>query len=107
VAEPKSPRERAEGAVRDLAKRGESRARDLQKTARDLADRSTRSRREFVGLIQKEIRRQIRGLGLATREDIEKLQRRIRQLEKGKPTRRAAPSRAKRGSQRSTKSSGR
>lgn len=76
------PRDRAEKIMKDLAKRGEVRARDMQKAARELAERSTRNRNELVGLIQKEIRRQIKGLGLATRDDVERLQRRIRELEK-------------------------
>lgn len=69
--------------MRDLAKRGEDRARVLQKQAKQVADRSARSRKELVGLVQKEIRRQIRALGVATRDDIERLQRRVRELEKG------------------------
>ncbi len=76
------PRDRAEKIMKDLAKRGEVRARDMQKAARELADRSARNRKELVGLIQKEIRRQIKGLGLATRDDVDRLQRRVRELER-------------------------
>jgi polyhydroxyalkanoate synthesis regulator phasin len=90
------PRRRAERIVSDLAKRGETRARDLQKAARGIAERSSRSRKELVSLVQKEIRRQIRSLGLATRDDVDKLQRRIRELEKGSGTRKAAKPKAPR-----------
>jgi polyhydroxyalkanoate synthesis regulator phasin len=85
------PRQRAERIVADLAKRGETRAKGLQKAARGIADRSTRSRKEIVSLVQKEIRRQIRSLGLATRDEVDRLQRRIRDLEKGGSARKAKP----------------
>jgi polyhydroxyalkanoate synthesis regulator phasin len=85
------PRDRAEKIVKDLAQRGEVRARDIQKAARELAERSARNRRELTGLIRKEIRRQVKGLGLATRDEVERLQRRVRELEK--PTQRKPVSR--------------
>lgn len=84
------PRDRAQRIVSDLAKRGESRAKDLQKAAKDLAERSARNRRELASLVQKEIRRQIRSLGLATRDEVERLQRRIRELERSTPGRKPA-----------------
>lgn len=101
---------RAQRIVSDLATRGESRAKDLQKVARDLAERSARNRRELVSLVQKEIRRQIKGLGLATRDEIDRLQRRVRELEKSAATRRSsAGARAKRPAKSASakKSSGR
>jgi polyhydroxyalkanoate synthesis regulator phasin len=97
-----SPRDRAQRIVSDLAKRGESRAKDLQKAAREIAERSARSRKELVSLIQKEIRRQIRAIGVATREDIDRLQRRVRELEKGSGSR---PTSRARKPRKSTKSS--
>src|SRR5919109_5535473 len=96
-----APAQRAQRIVSDLAKRGETRAKDLQKAARDLAERSARSRRELASLIRKEIRRQIRTLGLATRDDVERLQKRVRDLEK-RPTAKRSASRAK-SSRRTTK----
>ena len=77
------PRQQAERIVRDLADRGEGRARDLQKSARELAERSARNRRELADLIRKEIRRQISALGVATKTDVDRLNKRIRELEKG------------------------
>lgn len=68
--------------MKDLAQRGEVRARDMQKAARELAERSAKNRRELASLIQKEIRRQVKGLGLATRDEVERLQRRVRELER-------------------------
>jgi polyhydroxyalkanoate synthesis regulator phasin len=76
-----SGRRSAERVVGDLARRGEVRARDLQKFAREIFERAERNRKELTGLIQKEIRRQMKALGLATRDDVEKLRKRIRELE--------------------------
>jgi polyhydroxyalkanoate synthesis regulator phasin len=78
-------RERAEKIVSDLAKRGETRAKDIQQAARELADRSSRNQRELVRLVQKEIKRQVESLGLATRDDVGRLQRRVKELEKDTP----------------------
>jgi polyhydroxyalkanoate synthesis regulator phasin len=93
-------RERAEKIVSDLAKRGETRAKDIQQAARELADRSSRNQRELVRLVQKEIKRQVESLGLATRDDVGRLQRRVKELEKdapassnAEPAKRAAASR--------------
>jgi polyhydroxyalkanoate synthesis regulator phasin len=92
-----NPGGRAQRIVSDLAKRGESRAKDFQKTARGIAERSARNRRELASLVQKEIRRQIKGLGLATRDEIDRLQRRVRELEKSTSSRRpSSGARAKR-----------
>jgi polyhydroxyalkanoate synthesis regulator phasin len=74
-------RERAEKIIGDLARRGETRTKDIQKAARDLADRSARNQRDLARLIQKEIKRQIETLGLATRDDVGRLQRRMKELE--------------------------
>jgi len=76
------PRQQAERIVKDLAERGEVRARDLQRSARELAERSAKNRRELMGLISKEIQRQMAGLGVATKAEVERLQKRVRELEK-------------------------
>lgn len=76
-------RERAEKIIGDLARRGETRTKDIQKAAKELADRSARNQRDLARLVQKEIRRQIEGLGLATRDDVGRLQRRVKELEDG------------------------
>jgi polyhydroxyalkanoate synthesis regulator phasin len=75
-------RERAEKIMTELAQRGETRAKDLQKAARELADRSSKNRNELVRLVQKEIRRQVSALGLASNDDVEKLKSRIKELER-------------------------
>jgi polyhydroxyalkanoate synthesis regulator phasin len=76
-------RERAEKIIGDLARRGEVRTRDLQKAARELAERSARNQRDLARLIQKEIKRQIEALGLATGDDVGDLRERVESLENG------------------------
>jgi polyhydroxyalkanoate synthesis regulator phasin len=76
------PRDRAEKLVRELAKRGEVRVRDIQRTTQELVDRSLRNRQELVRLIQKEIKRQVASLGVASREDVDKLAKRVKDLER-------------------------
>jgi polyhydroxyalkanoate synthesis regulator phasin len=90
-------RERAERIMSDLAKRGQSRTKDLQKAARELADRSSKNRNELMRLIQKEIGRQIGALGLATNDEVEKLRKRVRELEKGRTTAPKTPKRSSTG----------
>jgi polyhydroxyalkanoate synthesis regulator phasin len=85
--------ERAGKLVDDLAKRGETRTKDIQKAARGIADRSARDRRDLMRLIQKEIRRQVEALGLARNADVEKLDRRVKELEK--PAAKKSPAKRK------------
>jgi polyhydroxyalkanoate synthesis regulator phasin len=84
MTEPKgsSPRKRAERIVEELAKRGETRAKGIQKAARDFAERSARDQRELMRLIQKEIRRQVEALGLARNAEVERLRKRVNELER-------------------------
>jgi polyhydroxyalkanoate synthesis regulator phasin len=78
-------RERAEKIIGDLARRGEVRTRDMQKAARELAERSARNQRDLARLIQKEVKRQVEALGLATRDDVGDLRERVGSLEDGSP----------------------
>jgi polyhydroxyalkanoate synthesis regulator phasin len=89
------PEEKKRDVVGELARRGEVRARDLQKLARTLADRVERNRTELSRLVQKEIRRQINALGLATREEVDTLRKRIRQLESKTPRKKTSPAKKK------------
>jgi polyhydroxyalkanoate synthesis regulator phasin len=89
VAEPKrgtsrTAAQRAETVVADLARRGELRARDLQRLARELVDRAERNRTELTRLIQKEINRQVKTLGLATQDEVDALRKRVSELERPK-----------------------
>lgn len=88
-------RKRAERVVGELAKRGEARAKDIEKLARALFERAERNRTELTRLIQKEIRRQMNAVGLATRDEVEALRKRVRELEGKSPARSRKPSAAK------------
>jgi cell division septum initiation protein DivIVA len=97
-----APRRRAEGLARDLV-------RDLGKGPRGsnpsgLADRVLRQAREYSetarSLMTSEIRRQLRRMGLATTEEVERLTSRIAELEAraGAPAPEASPVRRRRPS---------
>jgi polyhydroxyalkanoate synthesis regulator phasin len=73
------PRERVEKVVGELAKRGELRAGQVSEAVSTIVKRQARNRAELVRLIRKEIGRQLEGA--PTREDLEKLTKRIRALE--------------------------
>jgi BMFP domain-containing protein YqiC len=70
----RKPLEPAGRFARDLAQRGKGPAEELTGRGRELAE-SLRS------VVRSEIRRQLRGMGLVTREDIERLEERVQALE--------------------------
>ena len=82
-------RYRAEQLVRDLVRAGDVRRDQASTVVRDLMERSRQNRMEVMRLIQIEIQGQIASLGLASKRDIERLERRVARLEDGaKQTRR-------------------
>jgi polyhydroxyalkanoate synthesis regulator phasin len=85
-------RNRAEAIVRDLIKSGELPGGQATQAVRDLMERSKQNRNEILNLVRSEIRNQIEAIGLASKRDIERLERRVARLE-DRPT---APSTAKR-----------
>lgn len=70
-------RARAEEIVKDLVKRGELRREQVQEQVDDLLDRSRQNTEALVGLVRKEIADQLGNLGLATKEDIKRLEAKI------------------------------
>lgn len=85
------PRKQAERFAKELAKRGEVRASQVSSLAEDIVKRSRQNAEMVRTLISSEIRRQVRLLGLATKDDIDSLARRVRALEskrRAKPVRR-------------------
>lgn len=70
----------ARDAARSLLQ-GEGRER-VSRAAQDLLEWSARSRERITELIQREVRRQLKGVGLATRDDLDALRKRVRDLEK-------------------------
>jgi polyhydroxyalkanoate synthesis regulator phasin len=70
--------------ARDLAKsltRGEGRD-QVNRVAQDLLDWSQRSRGWVAELVQREVKRQLSSLGIATRDDLDSMRKRVRELER-------------------------
>ena len=76
-------RHQAERIVKDFVKSGEVRRQQASSTVKDLLETSKVARTELVRLVRSEIQNQIAGLGLVTKRDLERLERRIARLEAG------------------------
>jgi polyhydroxyalkanoate synthesis regulator phasin len=85
---------KAEGIVRDLVKAGEIQAEQTQTMVNELVDRSRKNTERFVEQVRAEIRQQLKTLGVATKDDIARLERRIdevrRSAAKKAPAKKAA-----------------
>ena len=73
-------RKRAEEFVRDLVKAGEVRQERAQKMVDDLVDRSRKNTEDLLALVRAELKSQVSTLGIATQDDIKRLDSRINQL---------------------------
>jgi polyhydroxyalkanoate synthesis regulator phasin len=95
-------RHRAEQIVRDLVQHGDVRREQASAAVREIMDASRQSRQELIRFVRGEIRAQIANLGVASKRDLERLERRIARLEsQGKTT--AKRSTAKKSTRKSTK----
>jgi polyhydroxyalkanoate synthesis regulator phasin len=56
----------------------------VSKAAQDLIEWSTRNRERLTGLVRDEVRAQLKQLGVASRDEVEALRKRVRELEKAK-----------------------
>lgn len=72
---------RAEQIVKDLVKKGEVGREQASQVVKELMDRSKDNRKEIGAFVRGEIRSQIESLGLGTKRDVERLERRIARLE--------------------------
>jgi polyhydroxyalkanoate synthesis regulator phasin len=70
-------RERAESFVKDLVKAGEVSKGKAQKLADDLVDRGRRGTEELREMIRRELVELVEAMGLATKEDVSRLEQRI------------------------------
>jgi polyhydroxyalkanoate synthesis regulator phasin len=71
--------------AQDLAKsvaKGQGRE-QVTKTAKDLLEWSNKNRERLTDLVRSEVRSQVKTLGLATRDDVDALRKRVRDLERG------------------------
>ena len=95
-------RHRAEQIVKDLVQRGDVRREQASAAVREIMDASRQSRQELVRFVRGEIQAQVANLGLASKRDLERLERRIVRLEsQGKMA--AKRSTAKKSTRKSTK----
>lgn|SRR6266511_4481714 len=54
----------------------------VQKAARDFIDWSNKSRQRLSDAVQREVRSQLKSLGVASRDEVDSLKRRVRELER-------------------------
>ncbi|MDQ3646682.1 MAG: hypothetical protein M3345_07075 [Actinomycetota bacterium] len=74
-------RHRAEQIVKDLVKGGEVRRDQTGSVVRDLLERNRQNRTELMRFLRSEVRNQVESLGVASKRDFERLERRIARLE--------------------------
>lgn len=74
-------RNKAEALARDLAERAGLSPEQVSSLGHEILERSRENRREITALIRSEIRSQLTGLGVANRNEIERLERRVARLE--------------------------
>lgn len=82
---------RAEAIVRDLVSAGEVQAEQVQSIVTELVDRSRDNTERFREQVRNEVRDQVRALGLATQDDIERLERRMASAPAGKASAKKTP----------------
>lgn len=85
-------RERAEAVVRDLVASGEVARKEATKAADWLVERGRAGTEELNELIRRQIREQVAALGLATKDDVARLQAQVDEL-KGAPATKVADQR--------------
>jgi len=71
---------RAESLVKDLVKAGEVQADQTREAVADLLERSRKNSEKLLDTVRKEVRAQITGLGLVSKDDLDKLEARIARL---------------------------
>jgi polyhydroxyalkanoate synthesis regulator phasin len=74
-------RYRAEQMVKGFVKSGEVSPGGAQAMVADLLERSRQTRRELTRFVREEIKNQIEGLGLASKRDLDRMERRVTRLE--------------------------
>jgi polyhydroxyalkanoate synthesis regulator phasin len=70
-------RARAQAIVKDLVKAGEVQREQTQERVEELMDRSRKKTEALLDVVRKEVRQQLSAMGLATKEDIARLERKI------------------------------
>lgn len=78
-------RARAEAIVKDLVQAGEIPRKRAEETIDDLIERSRQNTETLVSLVQAQIREQLGALGVATKDDIARLEAKIAAAAAGSP----------------------
>jgi len=87
-------RTQAERVAGLLAKQGEVQAEQASRIAEDLLRRTRSNREQLSRLLQREVKRQLSAVGIATREEVARLQQRVRALEQAAERSSRPPARA-------------
>ncbi|MBI2704346.1 MAG: hypothetical protein HYX32_03505 [Actinobacteria bacterium] len=80
-------RDRAQDVLEEFSKAAQEQAEQIQQFTKDLLERS---QSQFVKVVDREIKRQMSAVGLATKADIRRLEKKIEALQKGTPAKKAA-----------------
>jgi polyhydroxyalkanoate synthesis regulator phasin len=83
-------RHQAEQIVKDLVKSGDVRRKQASDVVKDLLDRSRQNRKEMLRFLRSEVQNQIEGLGLVTKRDLDRLERKVARLESERKTTRSS-----------------
>src|SRR5687767_4987201 len=70
-------RSRARAIVQDMVKAGELQRDQTQEWVDDLLERSRKNTEQMLDLVRKEVREQLASMGLATKDDIARLEARL------------------------------
>ena len=83
-------RARAEAIVKDLVKAGEVPRQRAQEAIDDLVDRSRKNTEALVALVQSQVKDQFHAVGIATKDDIARLEAKIDKVAKAPASKSAA-----------------
>lgn len=81
---------RAEAIVSELVSAGEVQASQASQAVQDLIDRSRATTEALVAQVRSEVAAQVKALGLATKSDIDRLEKRIDSVSKKAPAKKTA-----------------
>src|SRR5437764_6031958 len=79
-------RDQAESIVKDLVKAGDIQQKRAKKAVDELVDRSRKNAEDLSKLVRSEIQSQISALGIATKDDLARLERKLTSSSAAKQT---------------------
>ncbi len=78
-------KEQIEKAVDDLVKKGEIKRSESENLVEDLIEKGSQTQKQIDGIVQERLQQMLRTMNIATKEEVEALERRIRELEQSNP----------------------